>query len=294
MSVGFSPVVRRRRLGTEIRMLREGEKLTLTQLGGLVGWSAAKLSRLENARIRPDVGDVMDVLDALGVAGPRRDELIALARDAANSRGWWNAYGAEVFDRQQPYAEYENGAVQIREFQITHVPGLLQTRAYAAARFACRPSIGLPPVDVDAAAEARIARQCVFTRPAPLSYQALLDVSALTRRCGPAGMRGEQFGHLADMAELPNITLRILSHETRIGEGYLPRCSFSLYRFADPVDPEIAVLETETSDLHIGDAEGVNRYKLVFDQMWAAAFSAEESIKLLTAARDNPDEEFPT
>ncbi|HEX5494683.1 MAG TPA: helix-turn-helix transcriptional regulator [Mycobacteriales bacterium] len=292
MSVGFSPIVRRRRLGAEIRMLREREKLTLTQLGGLVGWSAAKLSRLENARIRPDVGDVMDVLDALGVTGTRRDQLIGLARDAANSRGWWNAYGGDLFDRQQPYAEFENGAVQIREFQLTHVPGLLQTRAYAAARFASRPSIGLPPVDVDAAAEARIARQVVLTRDPPLSYQALLDESALVRRCGSEGVRGEQFAHLAEMAELPTVTLRILPYQSQIGDGYLPRCSFSLYRFADPVDPEIAMLETETSDIHIGDDEGVNRYKLVFEQMWAAAFSVERTIKLLTEARDNLDEEF--
>jgi len=292
MSVGFSPIVRRRRLGAEIRRLREHEKLTLTQLGGLVGWSAAKLSRLENARIRPDVGDVMDVLDALGVTGARQDALIALARDAANSRGWWTAYGSDIFDRQQPYAEFENGAVRIREYQLTHVPGLLQTRAYAAARFASRPSIGLSPVDIDAAAEARLARQCVLTRDAPLSYDALLDESALVRRYGSEGVRAEQCGHLVEMAELPNITIRILPYDARIGDGYLPRCSFSLYRFADPVDPEIAVLETETSDIHIGDGEDVNRYKLVFDQMWAAAFSSEDSIKLLTAARDNPDEEF--
>lgn len=292
MSVGFSPIVRRRRLGTEIRMLREHQRLTLTQLGGLVGWSAAKLSRLENARIRPDVGDVMDVLDALGVTGARREQLIALARDASNSRGWWTAYEGEIDRRQLSYAEFENGAVQIREFQLTHVPGLLQTRAYAAARFASRAVVGLPPINIEAATDARIARQAVLTRETPLHYDALFEESALVRRYGPPGLRADQFTQLLEVAERPNVTVRILPMEARIDGGYIPTCSFSLYRFADPVDPEIAVLETETSDLHIGDEEGVNRYKLVFDLLWAAAFSAEDTVKVLEAGRDTPEEEL--
>ncbi|HEY9388379.1 MAG TPA: helix-turn-helix transcriptional regulator [Mycobacteriales bacterium] len=290
MSVGFSPIVRRRRLGTEIRILREHEKLTLTQLGGLVGWSAAKLSRLENARIRPDVGDVMDVLDALGVTGSRREQLIALARDASNSRGWWNAYDGEIDRRQLSFAEFENGAVQIREFQLTHIPGLLQTRAYAAARFASRPAVGLPPINIDAATETRIARQAILTSDTPPRYEALFEESALVRRCGPPDLRADQFDQLLEAAELPNVTLRVLPYNAHIDGCYIPSCSFSLYRFADPVDPEIAVLEMETSDLHLGDKEDVDRYKLIFDHLWAAALSPDETAGLLEACRDDPDE----
>lgn len=291
MSAGFSPLVRRRRLGAEIRRLREHERLTLAQLGSMVGWSAAKLSRLENARIRPDVGDVMDVLDVLGVSGVRHEQLVALARDAANTRGWWNAYGPEIFDRQQSCAEFENGAVRIREFQLSHVPGLLQTRGYAAARFASRPLVGLPPVDTGAAADARLARQRVLTRDPPTAYDALLDESVLARRCGSPGVRDEQLGHLAEVAELPGVTLRVLPLDAHVAGGYLPGCSFSLYRFADPVDPEIAVVETETSDLHVTETDDVTRYKLVFDRLWEAALPAEDSAKLLTAARADPAEE---
>jgi hypothetical protein len=88
------------------------------------------------------------------------------------------------------------------------------------------------------------------------------------------------------------VTLRILPYDAQIDGGYIPSCSFSLYRFADPVDPEMAVLETETSDLHLGDKEDVNRYKLVFDRLWAVAFSPDETTKLLEAGRDDPDEEL--
>jgi transcriptional regulator with XRE-family HTH domain len=81
---------RRRRLGDELRALREAKGYTLQQLAGELGWSHAKISRLENARVRPDLADVMDILELLGVSGEQERRLVALARQA-NQRGWWRA-----------------------------------------------------------------------------------------------------------------------------------------------------------------------------------------------------------
>src|SRR5262245_44591449 len=80
-----SPILRRRRLGSELRSRREAAGLTGDQVVSRIGWaSASKLSRLENGRSRPDLGDVLDLLDLYGVSGAARDDLIAIARDAAN------------------------------------------------------------------------------------------------------------------------------------------------------------------------------------------------------------------
>ena len=54
-----SPIMRRRRLGIELRRLREAAGLTGDQVIERIGWaSASKLSRLENGRSRPDPQDV--------------------------------------------------------------------------------------------------------------------------------------------------------------------------------------------------------------------------------------------
>ena len=62
-----SPYIRRRRLAAELRKLREARGLTTDELARLVYQSRTKISKLENAQIRPDVGEIMTMVEALGV-----------------------------------------------------------------------------------------------------------------------------------------------------------------------------------------------------------------------------------
>ncbi|MFD0787780.1 Scr1 family TA system antitoxin-like transcriptional regulator, partial [Micromonospora azadirachtae] len=131
MPLPTSPVIRRVRLGAELRQLRRREALTLEQVCDRLGWaSTSKLSRIELGQSRPDLADVLDLLDVYQVPVPLRDQLIVIARDAATSRGWWKTLG-EMGERQRTYAELEAGAARIVEYQPAVVPGLLQTPAYA-------------------------------------------------------------------------------------------------------------------------------------------------------------------
>lgn len=280
MAVG-SPLVRRRRLGAELRKLREAAGLTGEQAIERVGWSAAsKLSRIENGRNRPDLADVMDLLDAYDVTGAHRETLIAVARDAANTRGWWRAFG-DMGQRQRGYAEIESGASDIRQFHQFLVPGLVQTAEYARVRAESGRVLygGLAP---DAEASGRQARQAVLTQDSPPRYEAILDESALRRATAPPDIMRAQVRHLVEVSARPNITLRVIPFSAAIGDFYVPHSDFSLYRFTDPDDPETVVLETLTSDLHLTDAEDVSRYRLVFDWLSAAALSPEESVDLLS------------
>lgn len=282
MSVGHSPIVRRRRLGAELRRLREAAGLTGDQLAARVGWSSSKVSRIENARVRPEVGDVMDVLDELGVTGAKREELIAIARDAASTRGWWRVYGDDISSRQKGYAELEAGAACIREYQLVLIPGLLQTADYARVRYEALHTIGRRDFDIDAAAAARQTRQEVLSRRKPPRYEALVDEMALRRPSCPAEVMRDQLRHLATVAERPNVTLRILPLDAEITGNYTAVNSFGIFEFTDPADPTIVVVETATSDLHLGDEEDITRYKLDFDRLTAAALSADESAALVT------------
>ncbi|WUJ22810.1 helix-turn-helix domain-containing protein [Micromonospora sp. NBC_00389] len=126
------------RLGAELRQLRRREALTLEQVCDRLGWaSTSKLSRIELGQSRPDLADVLDLLDIYQVPAPARDALIVIARDAATSRGWWKTLG-EMSERQRTYAELEAGAAHIVEYQPAVVPGLLQTPEYARFRVSAR------------------------------------------------------------------------------------------------------------------------------------------------------------
>ncbi|MGH3855832.1 MAG: helix-turn-helix domain-containing protein [Pseudonocardiaceae bacterium] len=275
-----SPMVRRRRLGAELRALRDKAGLTGEQVIERVGWaSASKLSRIENGRTRPDLSDIFDLLDLYGVTGADREKLIAIGRDAANTRGWWRSF-ADLGHRQRGYAELEAGVVELREYQQSVIPGLLQTPDYARTRVHSESKI-YNTLDTGAEVAARQARQAVLTTENPPRYQAIIDEAGLRRRAAPAEVMAAQLARLVELSAQPTVTLRVLSLDARIGDYYVPHSSFSLYRFADPEDPDIVVLETLTSDLHLGDEEDVSRYRMLFDWLAAAALAPEESVTFL-------------
>src|SRR5262245_14982455 len=128
-----SPLVRRKRLASEIRTLREAQGLNHEQLGKAAGFHRLKISRLETGERPPIVTDVMKILTALGSDGDRWHQLIRIAEDAAE-RGWWREFGEDMGPRQQVYADLEAGAVSVRTYEIFAIPGLLQTPEYARWR----------------------------------------------------------------------------------------------------------------------------------------------------------------
>ncbi|HZN70484.1 MAG TPA: helix-turn-helix transcriptional regulator [Micromonosporaceae bacterium] len=289
MSPGPSPSVRRRRLGAELRRLREAAGLTGDQVIARVGWaSASKLSRLENGRSRPDLADVLDLLDLYAVGGRERDELVAVARDAGNTRGWLRSYPV-MTKRQRGYAELESGCADIREYATASVPGLLQTPDYARVRIlSSRALQQLDAVDAAETAEtevaARVARQGILTRPAdPTRYEAVIEETALSGRGGPPSVMRDQLAHLRRLAELPNITLRVLPGDATIGDRYLPHTPFSIYRFADPADPETVAVEALGNDLVLSEKPSVERYIVVFSWLREAALSPADSLAWLSA-----------
>lgn len=78
-----SPYVRRRRLAAEIGKLRESRGLTTDGLARLMFYNRAKISRLENAQVRPDVGEIITMLETIEVTGNQYDRLFQLDREAA-------------------------------------------------------------------------------------------------------------------------------------------------------------------------------------------------------------------
>ncbi|GIJ27625.1 transcriptional regulator [Micromonospora qiuiae] len=281
MPLPTSPVIRRARLGAELRQLRRREALTLEQVCDRLGWaSTSKLSRIELGQSRPDLADVLDLLDVYQVPPPQRDALIIIARDAAISRGWWKSLG-EMGQRQRTYAELEAGAASIVEYQPALVPGLLQTPAYARQRIAAGQLID-PAVDIEADLRARAARHAVLRRVDPPRYTALISAAACEPRGDPIEVWREQLRHLLDLADLPHVTIRLLL----AGPGPLPLTPFSCYSFPDPADPRTVMLEALTTDVRLTTVTDVERYQRITDYLLEAALPAEETVRVMARRLD--------
>lgn len=275
MPLPTSPVIRRARLGAELRQLRRREALTLEQVCDRLGWaSTSKLSRIELGQSRPDLADVLDLLDVYQVPAPQRDALIVIARDAATSRGWWKALG-EMSERQRTYAELEAGAASIVDYQPAVVPGLLQTPAYARLRIAAGRLLD-SGLDVEADVRARVARHDVLRRPEPPRYTALLAEAACDPADAPPEVWREQLRHLVDLAELPNVTVRLLPRGVA-ARGVQPLTPYSCYSFPDPADPRTVMLEALTTDVRLVTPPDVDRYERITGWLLGVALPAEES-----------------
>src|SRR6266536_3182683 len=76
MTARRSPTVRRRRLGMELRRLREEADYTLERVAETLECSDSKISRIENGQVGATPRDVRDMLELYGVNGKQRDELM--------------------------------------------------------------------------------------------------------------------------------------------------------------------------------------------------------------------------
>ncbi|MFY1617593.1 helix-turn-helix domain-containing protein [Micromonospora sp. WMMD736] len=286
-----SPIMRRRRLGIELRSLREIAGLTGDQVIERIGWaSASKLSRLENGRSRPDPQDVSVLLDLYGADAAAREELLGIAGEAGDMRGWLKNFPV-MTQQQRSWAELEAGCAEISEYNPVLVPGLLQTAGYArvrlqsARRVSERAGEQKPADELETEVQARLARQTLLTRePHAPTYTAVLEEATLGRRSGPPEVLHEQLHQLCELALLPNVTLHVLPRDVQVGDWYLPPTAFSLYRFADPLDPETLAIEGGFVDVMSTESITLNRYKVVFEWLCTAALDASDTLSWLIEA----------
>ncbi|GAB3988339.1 helix-turn-helix transcriptional regulator [Actinoallomurus acanthiterrae] len=281
-----SPFVRRRRLAAELRALREERDMTADQLACLIHQSRMKISKLENAHIRPDLADVMKILDVLGVTGEKWHEIVRIARDAAE-RGWWDSYGDAMGDRQRLYADIESGAKTIREYQPGAMPGILQTPDYTWALIEHARAEGPITYIPERLVEARRQRQRTVLRQRGPEYEVILDEVGLRRFSVPPDVMYAQLHHVIKIAETqPRVTVRVFPLVTGMTDSLTPSGSFSVFTFPDPTDPMMAAVQTISAELFYTEPNEVAKYVRRYDYVQNAALSEVRSLTFLSDLAD--------
>jgi transcriptional regulator with XRE-family HTH domain len=282
-----SPTVRRRRLAAELRRLRERAGLTGDQVADRVGWSASKLSRLENAHTAPGAAEIRQLLQLYDVKRAVADELLALAEEAAG-KGWWEAYSPTLPPDYASLIGMEAEAQSALSWEPLIVPGLLQTADYAreVTNGYLERIEPVPPSETRRRVQTRLARQRVLTRDNPLRLSVVLDQSVLHRRFGDRDVMRSQIKRLLEMSERANITLRVLPLDGRhpIGTG-----SFALLQFGEVHDvayQDVVYIENLTGGRYVEEEDEVFRYKRAFDRLSDLALDEQESREMLVAAQE--------
>ncbi|MFC0108671.1 helix-turn-helix domain-containing protein [Kibdelosporangium aridum] len=275
MARGQSPTVRRRRLASELRRLREAAKLTIEEVGEKLECSASKISRIETGHVGVTPRDARDLLELYEVAPDRLEALVQLSREA-RKKGWWHAYN-EVFTGA--FVGLESDASSLRAFQALLVPGLLQTEDYIRAVMrSIRPD--WPEAEVERRVGARMERQRLLTDPEPPNYWAIIDEAVLRRTVGGPGVMREQLLRLCEIGTLPNVTIQVIPFEA--GAHSSMEGPFLILGFPEQMDPDVVYVDTTTGGVYLEEQADVQRYTLMFDHLRASAASPDDSVHLVS------------
>jgi transcriptional regulator with XRE-family HTH domain len=224
MTTTGSPAVRRRRLAAELRAIREDTGKSGDSVAAALNWSPSKISRYELARTGLKIAEVEKLLNYYQVTGPRREQLLELARDAAR-KGWWEAFSDGLSEDYQQFIGLEHEARSIAIWHVEVVTGLLQTEAYARHIISSYGQVEpIAPRMVDRLVSVRMQRQQVLERDPAVQLSVVFDESVLRRRVGDDQVMYDQLQRLLKESERPNVTLRIFpldEQHTIYGESFV-------------------------------------------------------------------------
>jgi transcriptional regulator with XRE-family HTH domain len=279
MAAGTGPAVRRRQLMTELKRLREATGLTQEDVAGQLDWHPTKIMRIETGRTAPHPNDVRVMLGLYGVADIGiLASLLKLAKDA-RQRGWWYSYKDVLLSRFELFLGLESEADSIRDFELSMIPGLLQTDDYA--RELIRGLMAFDVAEIERRVELRMARQQILDREDAPHLWAILDEAAVHRVVGGKAIMKAQLLHLANSAEHGRTTIQVLPFSAGPHPGQAG--PFIILGFAEPIEPEVVYMETVGGNLYVDKSEEVRLFTTVFDQLRAVALSPSQSAAMLQA-----------
>src|SRR5579859_8145790 len=272
------PTVRRRRLGTELRNLRESNGYKLEEVAARLGVAPSTLSRIETGKAPTKSAYLNQLLEMYGVVDQgQRQVLVDMAREG-HRKGWWAAYDDVLPSGFDIYVGLEAETAAVRSYEISVVPGLLQTPGYARAVLReMFPRHGAE--QIDRLVDLRMERQRRLDGEPLLEVWAILDEAVVRRPVGGRQVMRGQLDRLLRLAAQPGITLQVLPFDCGAHAGH--GGPFSILEFPNRTDSEVAYVESVAGNLYLEKDREVRARVEAFDRLRAAALAPAASVELI-------------
>jgi transcriptional regulator with XRE-family HTH domain len=272
--------VGRRRLGIELRKLREQSELTNTQAAKQAGLSEATLSRIETGRRFAKPAELRELMNLYQVHDQTQRERLSAMSKVAAEENWWDQFYDVLPSGLGSYVGLEAEADTLRAYHSHAVHGLLQTQDYAHAIIQATRPRGLSD-DTARLAELRMERQQVLRRKDPLRLWNIIDEAVLRRRVGGVEVMAAQLQHLLTMAEHTAVTLQVLPLTSGAHYGFTG--PFTVIEFFDPQDRDHVYIEAPAGNLFLQKRELVAEFRERFSLLSAEALSPGDSQAMIAA-----------
>jgi transcriptional regulator with XRE-family HTH domain len=279
--MAMGPTVRRRRLGTELRRLRDHSGYKLEEVASQLGVAPSTLSRIETGKAPTKTAYLHQMLEMYGVTDVgQRQILVDMAREG-HRKGWWADYDDVLPSGFDIYVGLEAETAAVRSYEVSVVHGLLQTADYARAVLG--EMFPRHTADqIERLVNLRMTRQRRFEDDPPLELWAILDEAVIRRAVGGPECMREQLEHLITQAGRQGVTVQVLPFSTGAHAGH--GGPFSILEFPERSDSEVAYVESGAGNLYLEKDREVRARAEAFDRLRAAALSPVASTDLISEA----------
>lgn len=288
MATSQGPVVQRAILTNELVRMRKEARKVQEEVARALDWSPSKLIRIEGGTVGISTTDLQALLRYYGISSDGDlDRLTGLAR-GSRERGWWQSYQVDLDPGFRAFLGYEMGASYIRQFEVSLIPGPLQTEDYA--RVVIREHAGdVGQERISTLAEIRMNRQEQIREREPAVKQFyILDEAAIRRQVGatlPGGknIMPKQLETVIELAQGPNVTVEIIPFSA--GAHFGMKGPFTLLEFDVDLGEVLYLENARGGDLTItGRDATVAEYREAFEGLRRWTHDADRSLELLKEA----------
>lgn len=273
--------VRSRRLGKQIRRIREAANLSQEDLVHLMNADQAlakrvsntQMSRMETGLTRATPEQLARFVEVMKVK-PREANQLQKLRAKADQPGWWQDYVDLMPESVEMLVELGEDATEIRTYDTVFVQGLLQTEAYANA-VASSGRATVRPIDVDRIVELRMRRQDRLAENDFVGLTAVMTEGVIRTIVGGTEVMRAQLQHLLDLND--KIAVHVLPFTvTPPGPD-----SVVIFTFPHEMDNEVVYVDSDTASRIHEDREPVRQCTFTFNAALAQALPPKASQDLI-------------
>ncbi|POM25162.1 hypothetical protein BTM25_38050 [Actinomadura rubteroloni] len=241
-----------------LRQLRLTHGWSLAAVGDVIERDRSLVSYVESGDTRLRIEHAQKLDEAWNTDG-LLSSMVRFAKSGHNAQ-WFKAH-----------QQFQAKSTELRIWETSWVPGLFQTPEYARAVFEC---YGLE--DIDKPLTARLKRQGLLDRlPRPLIWAYVYEDVIESPVGGPEVMRA-QLARLLELAERPNITIRVLPRS--VGATVGRDGAFMLMATAKE---EQAFTEASAGGRLTDDSTDVSSLRVKFARIGDHALPVDASLRLI-------------
>ncbi|WP_329567511.1 helix-turn-helix domain-containing protein [Kitasatospora sp. NBC_01266] len=260
--------------GGMLRHYRELREMSQPQLASRIPCDDSLVSRIESGTRAPKDG-----------FAARCDEILLTGGALTVLMPFVKRRLAQTFrEGFMDYVDDEARAIELRNFETSCIPGLLQTPAYARAMLSTGALLlDDAPDTTEEAIAVRLDRQRILTAETPTFAFFVIDESALLRPVGGREVMREQLDHLLAVAEFPNIALQVAPMS--LGERSPMWQSLHLLNLPD--GSVVGYSESLHEGSLVRDHAKVALWQRQYALLQIAALSQDASLDLIRTARQD-------